>query len=370
MRIVSFVLASTLALAACSKGPEKGRGTESLLITDLAVENGEAANQYNFTWQGDAPVTIEVSTEPGFAAGSGRMIGTFEGGAATWTADTGPARRYFLASTENGAQQAIAVRLLPLEGGRNFRDLGGYTTEDGRTVKWGRVFRSGAMDGLTAGDYKYLSDLGITTLCDFRDADERAAAPTKWAAGAVDYMTFAPPLEENEEDNPMFAAFSKPDSTPEDVRAAMAAGYPGILINEDEGYTAMFDQLAAGRIPLAFNCSAGKDRAGTAAALILTALGVPRDQVVSDYALSDDYVDYMGDFLSPEAQEKGKDGPYAFLYKIPAEMVAPLMESNPIYIETTFDAMAVKHGSALAYIQAEFDVTDTELEQIRTLLLD
>ncbi|MEO1220238.1 MAG: tyrosine-protein phosphatase [Pseudomonadota bacterium] len=366
MRILCLGLASTLALAACSDQAQ----TEAISpIADFTVEHGDTANDYTFAWEGEGPVTIEVSSEPGFAAGTGEVIGTFEGGKADWSAEGAPARRYFLASTESGEAQRIAVRLLPLEGGRNFRDLGGYTTEDGKAVKWGRVFRSGVMDGLTEGDYKYLSGVGITTVCDFREADEREREPTEWGAGEVEYMTFAPPPEEEEEDNPMFAALSTPESTPDDVRAAMAAGYPGILEGEDEGFTAMFDQLAAGAIPLAFNCSAGKDRAGTAAALLLTALGVSRDQVVADYALSQEYVDYMAEFLSPEAQEKGKDGPYSFLYRLPPEMVAPLMESNPIYIETTLDAMEEKHGSALEYIKVEFDVTDQELTTIRDSLL-
>ena len=59
-------------------------------------------------------------------------------------------------------------RLLPLEGGQNFRDLGGYRTRDGRTVRWGMQFRSGAMNGLTAADYAYLGKIGIRTVCDFR----------------------------------------------------------------------------------------------------------------------------------------------------------------------------------------------------------
>lgn len=368
MRIVSLSLASALALAAsaCTSETQEAKSP----LAGVTVEHGETANDYQFAWDGDGAVTIEASSEPGFAGGSGEVIGTFEGGKASWSANGDPERRYFLVSSDGGEGTHVAVRLLPLEGGRNFRDLGGYTTEDGKTVRWGRVFRSGVMDGLTAGDYGYLSDLGITTVCDFREADEREREPTNWGAGEIEYMTFAPPVEESEQDNPMFAAFSNPESTPEDVRKAMAAGYPGILENEDKGYTAMFDQLAAGAIPLAFNCSAGKDRAGTAAALLLTALGVPRDQVVADYALSQEYVDYMGEFLSPEAQEKGKDGPYSFLYALPPEMVAPLMESNPIYIETTLDAMEEKHGSALGYIQAEFDVTDEELSAIRAALLN
>lgn len=371
MRIALIGLTSALALAACSAQNETGSsGTGASDIANVTAEHGDNSNEYSLSWESEGPVEIEVSTDPAFPEGKGESIGTFEGGAATWTAEGEAQRRYFRLSSEDGQTVTTAVRLLPLEGGRNFRDLGGYTTEDGRTVKWGSVFRSGVMDGLTEGDYEYLSDLGITTVCDFREADEREREPTQWGAGEIEYMTFAPPPEEDEADNPMFAAFSNPESTPDDVRAAMAAGYPDILESEDEGYTAMFDQLAAGAMPLAFNCSAGKDRAGTAAALLLTALGVPRDQVVEDYSLSQEYVDYMAEFLSPEAQEKGKDGPYSFLYQLPPEMVAPLMESNPIYIETTLDAMAQKHGTALDYIKAEFDVTDDELASIRGALLN
>jgi len=366
MRIAFLGLTSALALAACSAQTDDAASS----FADISVEHGETANDYTFTWQGNAPVTIEVSSTPGFGAGEGEVIGTFDDGNANWSAQDDPQRRYFLASSKDGDAVELAVRLLPLEGGRNFRDLGGYTTEDGKTVKWGRVFRSGVMDGLTDGDYEYLSGLGITTVCDFREAEEREREPTKWGAGEIEYLTFAPPAEEDEQSNPLFAAFSNSEATPDDVRKAMAAGYFNMLLDEDEGYTAMFDQLAGGAMPLAFNCSAGKDRAGTAAALLLTALGVPREQVVADYALSQEYVDYMAEFLSPEAQEKGKDGPYAFLYQLPPEMVEPLMESNPIYIESTFAHMEEQHGTALDYIKAEFDVTEDELAVIRTALLD
>lgn len=370
MRLMISCAAISLSLAACSQQATEPAGT----IGSVTAEHGETANDYTISWDGGAPVTIEVSTDPAFAAREGEAIGTFEGGTATWSAKGDPARRYFRLTADGGASKEVAVRLLPLEGGRNFRDLGGYETEDGKTIKWGKVFRSGVMSGLTDGDYKYLGDLGIATVCDFREADERASEPTDWRAGEIEYMTFAPPPEERDgANNPMFAVFQDPEATPDDVRTAMATGYPSIAKNEDEGYTAMFDQLAAGQIPLAFNCSAGKDRAGTAAAILLIALGVPRETVVEDYALSDDYVDYMAEFLSDEARAKaakeGEESPYAFLMKFPPEMVAPLMESNPIYIESTLDAMEKEHGSVLSYIQEEFDVTDEELSAIRRALL-
>ncbi|MEL6707717.1 MAG: tyrosine-protein phosphatase [Pseudomonadota bacterium] len=370
MRLMISCAALALALTACSEQATETPGT----IGAVFAEHGETANDYTITWDGGAPVSIEVSTTPDFAEGTVTPIDSFDGGSASWSAEGDFARRYFRLTAEDGASETVAVRLLPLEGGRNFRDLGGYETEDGKTVKWGKIYRSGVMSGLTDGDYEYLSDLGISTVCDFREADERKSEPTDWRAGEIDYLTFAPPPEERDgANNPMFAVFGNPEATPDDVRAAMAAGYPGIAKNEDEGYTAMFDQVAAGNIPLAFNCSAGKDRAGTAAAMLLTALGVPRKTVVEDYALSDDYVDYMAEFLSDEARakaaEEGDDAPYAFLMKLPPEMVAPLMESNPIYIEMTLDAMQKEHGSVLAYIQAEYDVTDEELSAIRSALL-
>ena len=69
---------------------------------------------------------------------------------------------------------------MPLQGGRNFRDLGGYPTVDGRRVKWGRLFRSGTMAFLTDSDYDFLSNLGIAAVCDLRSTGEREAEPTQW----------------------------------------------------------------------------------------------------------------------------------------------------------------------------------------------
>ena len=364
--VLAACLLASSALAGCSETTDTAGAAD---LSNVSVENPDDPNGYRFGWKGSDAVTIEVSSDPSFA--TSEEIGTFEGSTAEWTATGEPKRRYFRLTNADGASVVAAARLLPLEGGRNFRDLGGYKTKDGKTVKWGQVYRSGVMAGLTDGDYEYLSDLGITTVCDFREADERESEPTNWRAGNIEYLTFAPPVD-NGTERAMFAPLMDPEADAEDVRAAMIAMYPSIAVAEDEGYTAMFDQLAAGKMPLAFNCSAGKDRAGTAAAVLLSALGVAREDVVADYALSDDYVDYMAEFTSDEAREaveNDPDNPYAFLLKMPPEKLAPLMASEPAYIEATLDAMAEKHGTVLGYIQAEFDVTDEELTAIRTSLL-
>lgn len=372
-----LLLASVLLATACTEPDGSDDVDRQVDITEFEVLHGETANEYKFSWamdEADAPVSIFMSTSPD--NGDATLIASdVTGGSFEWIAEGEPQRRYFTIAAGERTEDGVtsAVRLLPLEGGRNFRDLGGYKTEDGRTVKWGHVYRSGVMDGLTDADYDYLSDLGIKVICDFREADERLREPTVWRAGDIDYLTFADPAgEESPQDNPMFAALMSPDSTPEDVAASFAASYFPMALNEAEGYAEMFDQLAAGEIPLAFNCSAGKDRAGTAAALILTALGVPRETVVYDYSLSDDYVDYMQAFGGDEARAKAAadpENPYAFLMQLPPEKLAPLMASDPRYIEASFAEMETRYGSVLNFIQTELEVTDAELKAIRAALL-
>lgn len=371
------LLASVLLATACTEPVGSDDAERQVNITEFEVLHGETANAYKLSWameEADAPVSIYMSTSPDNSAAT-LIASDVTGGSFEWTAEGEPQRRYFTVAAGESAEIGVmsAVRLLPLEGGRNFRDLGGYRTEDGRSVKWGHVYRSGVMDGLTDADYDYLSDLGIKVICDFREADERLREPTKWRAGDIDYLTFTDPAgEESPQDNPMFAALMSPESTPEDVAASFAASYFPMALNEAEGYAEMFDQLAAGEIPLAFNCSAGKDRAGTAAALILSALGVPRETVVYDYSLSDDYVDYMEAFAGEEARAKAAadpESPYAFMMQLPPEKLAPLMASDPRYIEASFAEMETRYGSVLNFIQTELEVTDAELEAIRASLL-
>lgn len=120
---------------------------------------------------------------------------------------------------------------------------------------------------------------------------------------------------------------------------------------------------------MAFNCSAGKDRAGIGAALVLTALGVPRETILQDYALSETYVDYMKEFSEASTSEAA-DSPFAFLMQLPPEVLAPLLRSDPRYLETAFADLEAQHGSVINFIQQELDVTDSMLTDMRRTLLE
>ncbi|MCI4644079.1 MAG: tyrosine-protein phosphatase [Hyphomonadaceae bacterium] len=342
-------------------------------VETVSVTFDQEAGAYTLSWaasEAGAPVDILVATSPDGANAQSLAVDVTET-SFTWTPGAEPAERhYFLVDPESGPAVIAATRLLPLEGGRNFRDLGGYQTEDGRTVKWGELYRSGVMNRLTEEDYAYLASLEIASVYDLRTSQERTSEPTQWAAGEIEYVTFADP-EEDQDANPLVQVFSDPNATPEMVAAMMTELYSGILEQQAPAYRAMFDELANGEdAPMAFNCSAGKDRTGVGAALILSALGVPRETVVSDYALSEQLVDYAKEFELTGEEEVEEDSPYAFLRQLPPELVMPLMRSDPAYIEAVFADIEAEHGSVLAFIQTELDVTDAELASIRERLLD
>lgn len=271
-------------------------------------------------------------------------------------AGSGPA----MARTPQAAPAAAPhQRLLPLQGGQNFRDLGGYRTTDGRTVRWGVLFRSGSMHFLTPADYAYLDRLGIRTVCDFRSTQERAAEPALWPAGkaphvlADDYdMAQRIPGTQGQT---MMAA---PNA--EQARATMAATYPALLRNFNGQYRRMFGELLAGRVPLAFNCTAGKDRTGVAAALILTALGVPRETVIEDYLLTNRYFD-------PRKVVQQDDQASQAWRKLPPEVLKAYMGADRSYIEAVFAVMDAHRGGVNGYLQDELGLSRAQLQKLHRM---
>lgn len=256
-------------------------------------------------------------------------------------------------------------RVLDLEGGVNFRDLGGYQTADGRMTKWETVYRSGSPADLTEGDFVELSRRGIRTVCDFRTNEERAGEPNPYVASNSDVEYWTRDYEMDSGD--LLAVLGGPDASAENSRNAMIGFYRDLPAQHADSYRQMFRYLAEGKTPLAFNCSAGKDRAGVGAALLLTLLGVPRETVVADYALSDDIVDYKA-----QMQESAAENPsYAALAQLPWEVVEPLVASDPAYIESAFASLEEDYGSVDAFIEQELAVTpDMKLAICESLTLE
>lgn len=182
-----------------------------------------------------------------------------------------------------------APRHIVLDGCLNLRDLGGYATADGGTVRTGCVYRSSDLCALTDGDVEIIASLGIAVLVDLRGARERAARPNRLPAG----------IEVRERASP--STRSSPEQTLEDQIASrsfperdddhVSRTYIGHL--EDRLTTELRAVLELAvdspRRPLLFHCAAGKDRTGIAAAVLLGVLGVSDDDVIADYELTGAY---------------------------------------------------------------------------------
>ena len=180
-------------------------------------------------------------------------------------------------------------RRLVLEGPVNFRDLGGYETSDGRSVRWGRVYRSDSLESLTPTDVARLEDLGVRFVCDLRRDEERATAPSRVLGHPtirIEHLAVGGIAAETKS----MAARMMRGEIPELGVEAMAQVYVTILdLHADSFSTVVARAADPEALPIVVHCTAGKDRTGVATALILGALGVDDETIATDYELTTEF---------------------------------------------------------------------------------
>lgn len=182
------------------------------------------------------------------------------------------------------------TRLLPVTGAYNMRDLGGYKAANGKHVKWGMLLRSGDLNKLTGEDLDFLASLPLKTDMDFRSKHEKDAAPDKQPSTVTKYISL--PIEAGDMTDILHFDINKLPTILEDA-------YVFIIKNAQNVYKEFFRiVMEESNAPLLFHCSAGKDRTGIAAALLLAALGADRDTIMEDYLLSAEYIKGKYDFIT------------------------------------------------------------------------
>lgn len=175
-------------------------------------------------------------------------------------------------------------RSLKLTGASNFRDLGGYVGRGGRTVRWRRLFRSDHLAALTSDDVAVLARLGVGRVCDFRGNSERASMECALPGVVVHSLPIEPTVVQGMKD---ILGSGKPVTVAETVHL-MQQTYRAFVHDNSPRFAELFAHLLDSDVPLVFHCTAGKDRTGFAAALILLALGVARPVVMQDYLLTNE----------------------------------------------------------------------------------
>lgn len=252
---------------------------------------------------------------------------------------------------------------LPLQGAPNFRDLGGYQTEDGRRVKPGMLFRSDQLDRLTDADLAAMEGLRLAYVVDLRTESERAREPDRLPRGAKPVVLDV----SADADGSLGGDMRK-------AQAAIAAGRGVELLeaaNRDfvslpsakTSYRAFVALVAAPATgPLVYHCTAGKDRTGWASAVLLSILGVPRERIYYDYLASNAYLAQKNAGILASLKASGAP--------IDPANLEPVLGVRRAYLDSAFAEVDRVYGSMDAYVRKGLGLSDAQIETIRRKYLE
>lgn len=293
--------------------------------------------------------TAEINPDDPFLSKKGK--GSYE-------LDVDVQKRYIFQFKTDEGQAIIAERRLPIEGGYNFRDLGGIKNKEGKFIKWGQLYRTDEMSKLTDKDVDYIASTGLKTVIDFRSAGEIQGGVTSMIPPSPDIL---PNTVKNAYNMPVNAGniFSdeimnriRAGATSDELAQVMMDSYVEMVTFDD--YVAVFKQFFAylqdeSNLPLSFHCSGGKDRVGVATMLVLSALDVDKETIMQDYLLSKQYV-------------SGKYDKY--LVAIPS--IAPLVAVEKEYLEAAFNMIDEKYGSMDNFLTGTLNV---DIQKMKNMYL-
>lgn len=231
-----------------------------------------------------------------------------------------------------------------LQGASNFRDLGGYAGMGGRALRWRRLFRSDHLANLTDVDRARLAALGPATAFDFRGGAERAATPYNLPGITQRSLAIEPSVVQRMQD----LVDAGHSLTAPVVAGLMADLYRSLIRDQAHHFAALFNHLLQTDAPVVMHCTAGKDRTGVAAALILLALGVSRDQVLQDYLLTNALYQHPP---LPQSQT-------------PADALAVLWRVQAGFLDAALQTADEEHGSIDRYLQACLGLGPVERETL------
>ncbi|GAA3597340.1 hypothetical protein GCM10022198_21880 [Klugiella xanthotipulae] len=242
----------------------------------------------------------------------------------------------------------VARRSISIDGLYNLRDIGGLRAS-GTSTRWGTLYRSDGLHHLTETGREQLARLGIRTVIDLRDDEERTVAPSR--TGGLTFATVSSPIFQG-----VGSVLSGPNITLIEFYRALIDGFA-------EEYAAAVRLLSqAQNAPVLVHCTAGKDRTGIVIALALAAAGVDRDDIIDDYSLTQDNL--AGEWLDRHLAMVTRMG-----LPITPALRALVGESPRRVIADTLAHVEVTCGSAANYLLSG-GLTEDELATLRRVILN
>jgi len=274
----------------------------------------------------------------------------------------GPRERPFFELVADGGSKTriVAERRLPLAGTDNFRDIGGYDAEDGRIVRWGLLYRSNNLADLSVEDLRYLNQLGVKLVCDFRSEPERRREPNRAPESAT---TEELAIEVEGVDPEALQHRIRTGVHADQLELIMLNAYRSFVTQHSDQFATMFERILIDEnLPTIVHCTAGKDRTGFASAMILSALGVPRETVYDDYLATNKYRAGYKRWITRLV-------PIYSLFRTRGSDLEPLLDARRPYLKASFDMIEAQYGSVDNYLEQGLRVSPEEREHLRQTFL-
>lgn len=267
----------------------------------------------------------------------------------------------------------LSNQSINLKGVSNARQIGGYYTSSGKKIKQDVLLRSGALSKATEEDIISLKDkYKLKKIIDLRTTAEISKAPDCKVDGAESVHIKVMSEDANDKNNAVTGIYIQSKDPSESLLQMYRQGvlnenmYSNMLKSEDaiNGFKSFFDELIKNEDgSVLWHCTGGKDRAGMATVLIMTALGVDQKTIIEDFALTNEAnkksIAYMRENAKKyTSDEKELDG------------VATLVGVAPEYMEKAFEYAQSEYGSMLRYIQEKLGVTDKQIRTLRKMYLE
>ncbi len=333
------------------------------VISGITIERLDSRS-VRICWTSERPdhgVSIHYANSPSMRASDIRPGVTVIGTNRAEIGGLEPDLRYYFRVVPDGEKGlVIAERKVDLEGAVNCRDLGGYETTDGQRIRWGRVFRSDSLARLTERDRVRVEHLGLRLVIDFRTPNEVKKSPDRLPeSGSLSYLNL--PITHGEFD---FVGAVERIKKGDDTWLTPGFMVSGYIQNVDE-FPRIWGEVIrrltqTENRPLLFHCTGGKDRAGTCAALVLLALGVPEETVIEDHQLSNvliaNLIKKVYERIAAYGVDPQKLSPY---FTAPRECIVSLLG----HLRETY-------GSPAGYLKTAAGLTDEILTLLKDELLE
>jgi len=260
---------------------------------------------------------------------------------------TVPATSMPLIAQEQMAHKPIRIDANQLEGVLNFRDIGGYKTADGHTIRYNVVYRSATLHEMTLSDNQKLAPLKIRYEIDLRTATERSTAPTNWGPNSPEVI-----------DIPFLRVGTLPNSPdPAQVQAMIRHFYAdNVVVNAPTIGTILHD-LAQGDEPVLIHCTGGVDRTGMTVAVLMTILGVSRNDVYREYLVS-------GKLTKEQLRRIVANSGVAISPK-----TLKAISIQPSSLDAFFASIDKNYGSFDAYVRNGLKLSNQDIQSLRRRLL-